>query len=80
MMECMKYAISLCLFLAACGGVADDESLELETTYEPPADAGAPAPAVEAPAPEPDAGPARECQTITYNLVTGYSSAWGPCP
>lgn len=70
----MKQAIMLCLLLAACGGAADDGSLE--ATYKAPADAGAPVPSA------PDAAPLeeeRQCQTITYDPKTGYGSSWGPC-
>lgn len=73
-MDCMKQAIMLSLFLTACGGAAYDAALA-DTA---PADAGAPLPTA-----APDAAPPveeeRQCQTIVYDPVTGYSSSWGPC-
>lgn len=51
--------------LVACGGYAAGPRNEGEAEAYAAADAG----------PRP-----RECQTITYDLRTGYASSWGACP
>lgn len=72
----MKRSLILGAFLAACGGTANWTPDPLPDPL--PADAGATEPPVPLCPGEEEPAPT-DCQTLVYDLATGYCNRWQPC-